>query len=207
MEFPSINLVIESVNEHSLVAVYKPFTEPEKKWEMRMIDLSNNFQERKYIVEHKSLSSTAVVVKTYMKDDNELMIFLNGHNPEVLILNLERGDIREMELRLQMNFIDVAFCDRESGVMGLYYLGYSKSGEESHENLLEVVDILSGKSIEKEHITVGNPSVSLNKKFILDLPRKSPTANPLTFHTRHLFKKKSLYFHVLRKSHIFESFG
>lgn len=72
-----------------------------------MIDLRNN--ERKYILEHRAFAGCNTVVKTMLRNKTELFIFVNGPNPEILLLDLEKGDMMEVIYKPQPNFIDVGF--------------------------------------------------------------------------------------------------
>lgn len=93
-EFENICTIIEPIDEYSKIAVYRQTSESDGKWEVRIIDLQSNFQERKYTLEHKAMVSGGVVVKTLLKSEGELFVFINGQNPEILVLDLERGDVR-----------------------------------------------------------------------------------------------------------------
>lgn len=66
-EFENIMTIIEPIDEYSKIAVYRQNPEIENKWEVRIIDLKNNFYEKKYSLEHKAFACCNTVLKTLTK--------------------------------------------------------------------------------------------------------------------------------------------
>lgn len=71
-----------------------------------------------------------MVVKTLLKNEHELFIFVNGSNPEILLLNLERGDLYELIYKPQPNLVDIGFYDVDKRILCLFYLDRTESKDE-----------------------------------------------------------------------------
>lgn len=72
---------------------------------------------------------------------------------------------------------------------------------------MEVVDIETGRVLEKSYLTIGNPTCSLENQFILDIPMEPGVTNSSKFFTRHFIGKRSLYFDMLVKTQVREGYG
>jgi|JI6StandDraft_1071083.scaffolds.fasta_scaffold05931_10 hypothetical protein len=68
-EYDSAGFIFEPMDQSYRIAVYKQHPEPDKKWELRIINLAANFEELKYSLEHKAFTNTCLIEQVWAKSD------------------------------------------------------------------------------------------------------------------------------------------
>lgn len=53
------------------------------------------------------------------------MIFINGPVPEIIIFNLETGEVKEYNYKPEPNLIDIGLYNTQKGILCLFYLHYT----------------------------------------------------------------------------------
>lgn len=95
----------------------------------------------KYSLEHKAFAPNSIIEQVWAKSNQELLIFVNGPNPEILMLDLEKSELTEFPVKLGFNFRNICFYNPESQVACLTYLSNTRVNGELFENTLELVDL------------------------------------------------------------------
>lgn len=76
-------------------------------------------------------------------------------------------------------------------------LAYEFVDGQLFENKIDLINLKTGKTVEKGYCSLKGFSFSPNQKYILDVPDIFPTDGEFFYHVRLLFNKKSLYLSMI----------